>query len=83
MSQAPTIIFDVLILSGLVLLVVVLLTAWLSPSVKRAPTWYSFFIAGVLFAVTKVLLIGRQAGPAPNKTLCFVQGILVYPVIAL
>ncbi|PPQ72832.1 hypothetical protein CVT26_003341 [Gymnopilus dilepis] len=74
----PTIIFDVLILSGLVLLVVVLLTAWLSPSVKRAPTWYSFFIAGVLFAVTKVLLIGRQAGPAPNKTLCFVQGILVY-----
>ena len=82
-SQAPTIAFDALVILGLVLLVVTFLTAWLSPSVKRTPTWYSFIFAGILAAVSKTLLFGHQGGPAPNTSLCFVQAILVYPFTAL
>lgn len=83
MNQAPTILFDVLDIVGLVVLVIVLLTALLSSKVKRTPTWYSFIVSGIIFSVSKLLLLGHQAGPVPNQTICFIQGILVYPVIVL
>jgi len=66
--------------SGCIGILILLITAWLSPSVKRYPTWYSLGIAWVIQSFTYMLLLigGQQMNPKPDVTLCRFQASLVY-----
>jgi len=66
--------------SGCIGILILLITAWLSPSVKRYPTWYSLGIAWVIQSFTYMLLFigGQQMNPKPDVTLCRFQASLVY-----
>ncbi|KAF8892346.1 hypothetical protein CPB84DRAFT_1963606 [Gymnopilus junonius] len=83
MSLAAIVVFNSLEILGLSVLTVAIVTAWVSPTVKRTPTWYTFILAGILSSVVQLLLLRQQVGPPPNRTVCFVQGTLIYPMTAL
>jgi len=83
MSSTSIAIFNTICIIGLVLLVAVFLTALGSSKVLRTPTWFSYIAAGIILSVTNVLIIGQQIGPDPVKWVCFMQAILIYPVVIL
>ncbi|KAF9012140.1 hypothetical protein BDZ89DRAFT_1167326 [Hymenopellis radicata] len=70
--------FNVLYISALVLLVVVLLTAILSPRVQRSSLWYSFIVCWILYSLSFLLNVSYQRGPLPPHGLCLGQAALIY-----
>ncbi|KDR77011.1 hypothetical protein GALMADRAFT_225163 [Galerina marginata CBS 339.88] len=72
-----TIAFDVLHATGLVSVTVVLLTAWHSSQIRRTSTWFMFLCSWLLDGVTKLLLLGEQAGPPPPFGICVIQAALI------
>ncbi|KAF7424535.1 hypothetical protein PC9H_009842 [Pleurotus ostreatus] len=70
-------------LTGLVLLLAVVLTAWLAPTVKRSPAWYNVIISWIFSSSSFLLLMGRQAGPSPPFGLCLVQSMFIYAAPAM
>jgi len=72
--------FVALNLAGGIGLVLILVTAALSKKVKRTPTWYSFCLSWVFYAVSGSLLFltGEQTNPTPPDSLCSVQAALIY-----
>lgn len=83
MEPVAILFYNVFELSGLVLLVLVLLTALLSHKVIRAGIWFNLLTAGILSTISQVLLLRRQTGPEPARGICFLQAILVYPLTVL
>lgn len=75
--------FNVLQIVGFLLLVPVILTAWLSPRVRRTSTWFSFVLSWVLSSVAYFILMGQQTGPPPNAGVCLFQAALIYATPAL
>ncbi|KAL4260432.1 hypothetical protein AB1N83_006581 [Pleurotus pulmonarius] len=70
--------FNVVQMTGLVLLLAVILTAWLAPSVKRSIAWFNVIISWIFSASSFLLLMGRQTGPEPPFGLCLFQSMLIY-----
>ncbi|KAF9017584.1 hypothetical protein BDZ89DRAFT_1074679 [Hymenopellis radicata] len=70
--------FNAFYISGLLLHLLVLLTAFLSSNVRRAPLWYTFIICWMMYCIAFLLLIGHQSGPDPPHALCLTQASLVY-----
>lgn len=68
--------YNSLLIIGIVILVLVILTAWLSPRVHRHPTWYLFMASWLIGAFAFVLIIGQQTGPPPQRGLCHFQAAL-------
>ena len=48
------VVFDAFLFLGLALVVAVLITGWLSKDLKRHPTWYSFMVSWVLYAICRL-----------------------------
>ncbi|RDB27488.1 hypothetical protein Hypma_003845 [Hypsizygus marmoreus] len=77
--------FIVLQLAGGFGLLVTLLTAIVSPSVKRYSTWYSFGTSWILSSISYSLLAiaGQRTGPKPAFGLCLAQSALIYAAPSL
>ncbi|KAJ6552273.1 hypothetical protein DFH09DRAFT_1319318 [Mycena vulgaris] len=78
--QGMVMAFNVLSSIGLGLLVVIFLTAVLSPCVKRVSTWYTYILAWMAFCVTPLLVVGHQThvDPPPSFASCVVDSALMY-----
>jgi hypothetical protein len=63
-------------------LLMVILTALLSPNVRRLPTWYNFCASWVVSCISYTLLTfgGQQTTPTPSYPLCSMQAALIYAV---
>ncbi|KAF4571247.1 hypothetical protein EYR36_008576 [Pleurotus pulmonarius] len=72
-------------ITGLVLLVAIVLTARLSSTINRSIAWYNLILSFIFYAVSFLLIMGKQFGPEPPFALCLVQCLFVYaaPVISL
>ncbi|KAJ8473636.1 hypothetical protein ONZ45_g16221 [Pleurotus djamor] len=70
--------FNAVQITGLVLLLLVILTSWLSPKVKRSIPWYNIIISWIFSAFSFLLIIGKQMGPEPPFGLCLLQSIFIY-----
>ncbi|KAJ7467730.1 hypothetical protein FB451DRAFT_1259250 [Mycena latifolia] len=74
--------FNTLAVLGFVLLVGILLTACLSPCVRRrrVSTWYTYIIAWAIFCITPFPVLGHQthADPAPSFAACVADTAIVY-----
>ncbi|KAJ7622288.1 hypothetical protein FB45DRAFT_123834 [Roridomyces roridus] len=80
MVPAAVLAFNILSLLGFLLLILVFLTACLSPTVKRVSTWYSYIISWTIFCITAFVVLGHQApgDPPPSFALCVVDSALMY-----
>jgi len=83
MSKTAIIVFDVVSVTGLVLLTAVVLTAWGSSGAPRTPTWFAFMASLIILSGANILIMGQQTGPEPTKWACFMQAILIYPEVVL
>ena len=79
MRDNAIILFNVIGIFGLVLLVVVFLTALGSSKVIRSPTWFSYIAAGIAISLTNLLIMGQQTGEDPARWACVMQAVLIYP----
>ncbi|KAJ3756412.1 hypothetical protein EV360DRAFT_72000 [Lentinula raphanica] len=73
--------FNVIQIAGCISGVVIMLTALVSRSLRRLPTWYLVLCSSTAYSLSmSMLAIARkQIGPSePNFTLCLVQGALIY-----
>ncbi|KAJ7650201.1 hypothetical protein FB45DRAFT_887245 [Roridomyces roridus] len=77
-SLALLAIFNFFQIFGFLSLGIVVLTAWLSPTIHRTPAWYSFMATWMWFCVSYFLIAGQQVGPEPEFGVCVVQASLVY-----
>lgn len=75
---ASVLVFDVFQAVALAILIVALLTAFLSHSMVRVKTWFGLIISFVFYCISFLLLAGHQTGPKPNIGLCLVQAGLIY-----
>ncbi|KAF9496704.1 hypothetical protein BDN71DRAFT_735926 [Pleurotus eryngii] len=84
-SESPALItaFNVVQMTGLALLLAVILTAWLAPSVKRFIVWFNVFISWIFSASSFLLLMGRQTGPEPPFVSCLFQSMMIYAAPAM
>ncbi|CAA7267105.1 unnamed protein product [Cyclocybe aegerita] len=55
----------------------IILTVLFSP-IRRSATWILFVSSGIVTAASYLLLVMRQVGPDPPRTLCVIQAMLVY-----
>jgi len=83
MDKLAILVFDILEFSGLVSLIVVFCSAFLSSKILRASTWFNLLLAATLSTANQVLLVRQQTGPEPSRPICFLQAILVYPLTVL
>ena len=70
--------FDALYIVGLVSLIAIILTAWLSPTIRRSSTWFMFIWSWVFSSTANTLILGQQMGPEPMTGICLFQAMLVY-----
>ncbi|KAJ3831724.1 hypothetical protein F5878DRAFT_636020 [Lentinula raphanica] len=72
--------FDVVQIVGCISGVIIMLTALVSRSLRRLPTWYLVLCSSTAYSLSMSLLAiaRRQTGPEPDYTLCLVQGALIY-----
>lgn len=68
-----TSVFNSIEITGLVGTFVVLITAVLSPSIRRLSTWYLLLCSGAMYSFSMLLLtmVHQQFGPEPNFELWF------------
>ena len=70
--------FDILNFIALITLSAVLLTAWLSPRIRRVPTWYLYIFTWDIYTVSYLLIIGKQTGSKPVWEWCLFQSVMIY-----
>jgi hypothetical protein len=75
--------YNVLYISGAMLLTLLFIVAWLFGKIKRKELWFITLFSWWLASVNYVLLIGQQVGQDPNPGLCLVQAMLIYASPAL
>ncbi|KAL4259351.1 hypothetical protein AB1N83_007374 [Pleurotus pulmonarius] len=71
-------IFDFTQIFGFILLVIVLLSAWLSKTVHRSRAWFNFLFTWTLSCISYLVILGQQAGEEPPFSVCLLQAMLVY-----
>ncbi|KAF9036188.1 hypothetical protein BJ165DRAFT_619967 [Panaeolus papilionaceus] len=64
--------------ASMISLTIVLLTAYLSPSIRRTGTWFAFLGSWLITSISNILLVRHQIGPSPDRSLCLFQTMLVY-----
>ncbi|TFL03850.1 hypothetical protein BDV98DRAFT_602364 [Pterulicium gracile] len=65
--------------SALTLTVLALIPALFSESVQRMKTWFALLFCSILYNISFLLIVGRQAGPRfPSLPLCLIQSGLIY-----
>ncbi|KAJ7650202.1 hypothetical protein FB45DRAFT_1017601 [Roridomyces roridus] len=69
------VVFNFLQIFGFFALGIIVLTAWLAPTVHRTGAWYSFMGSWMSFYF---LIAGQQEGAQPNLSVCIVQAAFVY-----
>ncbi|KDR76143.1 hypothetical protein GALMADRAFT_225828 [Galerina marginata CBS 339.88] len=77
--------FDSFSMIALILLPIIILTAFFSSSAKRIPTWFMVVGSMHIASIANLLLLGQQKiGPRPNVGLCLFQAMLIYayPILA-
>ncbi|KAF5327131.1 hypothetical protein D9619_004957 [Psilocybe cf. subviscida] len=76
--------FDALYIAGLVSLIAIVLTAWLSPTIRRSSTWFMFIWSWLLLSIANIIIVGQQTGPEPMTGICLFQAMLIYglPVLS-
>jgi len=59
---------------------IVLMTVWLSPNIRRHPTWHNFCFSWLLYGLSYsiVTFAGQQFSPRIDFGLCMVQSTLIY-----
>ncbi|KAE9386108.1 hypothetical protein BT96DRAFT_1006398 [Gymnopus androsaceus JB14] len=79
-TKGAVIAFNVIETIGFVSAFAIIVTASLSSSIRRLPTWYLVLCSGAVYSFSKLLLAmaHAQLGPEPPFTLCLVQGVLIY-----
>jgi hypothetical protein len=72
--------FNVIEFVGLAGAIVIIITAAVSPSIQRLPTWYLVLCSGAAYSFSMLLLAmaQRQSGPEPDFALCVIQTALIY-----
>lgn len=72
--------FNAIEITGLTGALVILITAVLSPSIQRLPTWYLLLCSGAVYSFSMLLvaMAHQQFGPEPDFALCLIQGVLIY-----
>ncbi|KAJ7158708.1 hypothetical protein C8R46DRAFT_1224641 [Mycena filopes] len=70
--------FNFLQIFGFLSLAIIVLTAWLSPTVHRTSAWYSFMLSWMFFCLSYFLIVGQQVGPEPSFEICVTQAALIY-----
>lgn len=72
--------FNVIEFVGLAGALVIIITAAVSPSIQRLPTWYMVLCSGAAYSFSMLLLAiaRRQSGPEPDFALCVIQSALIY-----
>lgn len=75
--------YNVLEILGILILSLILITAWLSSTIRRSTSWYLFLSSGAISSVTGLLLLGNQTNRAPSRGVCITQAILLYPTLML
>ncbi|CAA7269634.1 unnamed protein product [Cyclocybe aegerita] len=70
--------FDIIHIAGLIIIGSTVLTAWLSPRIRRGPMWFMFEIAWLSAPIGHLLLLGQQTGPPPSTGYCLFQATFVY-----
>ncbi|KAL4256577.1 hypothetical protein AB1N83_009483 [Pleurotus pulmonarius] len=76
-------VFDFTQIIGFVLLVIVLLSARLAPTVHRSPAWFNFLFTWVLYCVSYLITLGQQTGEEPDFSVCLLQAMLIYAAPAV
>ncbi|KAJ7773340.1 hypothetical protein B0H16DRAFT_146430 [Mycena metata] len=71
-------IFNFLEIFGFLSLAIIVLTAWLSPMVRRTSAWYSFMLSWMFFCLSYFLIAGQQVGAEPSFEICVTQAALIY-----
>ncbi|KAF5373059.1 hypothetical protein D9758_001748 [Tetrapyrgos nigripes] len=82
-STALIYIFNAIFILGFLSLSAIVTVAWLSPSIQRSKTWYSFMMSWIMYDVVNLLLLGQQTGGEPSHGLCLAQASLRYTVPVL
>lgn len=76
--------FDSLYLVSLLSLLAIFSTACASPRIRRFSTWYTFLLAWIFEAVSKLLLVGQQTSPIPPQFgICVAQASLINAIPVL
>ncbi|KAJ8483286.1 hypothetical protein ONZ45_g14655 [Pleurotus djamor] len=76
-------IFDLTQILGYVLLMIIVLTAWFSKSIRRSPAWYNFLITWMISCVSHLVTLGQQTGSHPHFGVCLFQSMLIYAAPAI
>ncbi|KAJ8509090.1 hypothetical protein ONZ45_g8715 [Pleurotus djamor] len=76
-------IFDLTQILGYLLLMAIVLTAWLSKSIRRSPAWYNFLITWMISCVSYLVTLGQQTGSHPHFGICLLQSMLIYAAPAI
>jgi hypothetical protein len=83
-THATIVAFDLLLLLSILLILCALVTAAVSKSIARSPSWYSLMMAGLIYSLSFGLIVGRQETPdEPPLALCVIQTLLIYAVPVL
>lgn len=79
-TESIAVAFNVIETIGFVSALAIIITAALSSSIRRLPTWYLVLCSGAVYSFSKLLLAMAHAqfGPEPQFMLCLVQGALIY-----
>jgi hypothetical protein len=78
------ILFIVLQLMGFCGSIIILLTACVSPLVRRRhPIWFSFIVAWIISSVSYSLLVGTPTDWIPPYPTCLTQAVMIYTVPTL
>ncbi|KAJ8692340.1 hypothetical protein PTI98_009662 [Pleurotus ostreatus] len=70
--------YNVVLIVGLVLNVLVVSVAYVSRGVQRCRSWYMFMISWIILSLSFLFLLGQQTGPQPIFGICLAQAVLVY-----
>ncbi|KAF9568277.1 hypothetical protein CPC08DRAFT_702702 [Agrocybe pediades] len=63
---------------GLALLTIIVVTAWLSPTIHRIPTWFMLLFSFIVSCIGNLLIVGHQMGNQPPWKLCLLQAATTY-----
>ena len=76
-------IFNTLAFLGLFLNSAVLAAALLSPHIRRRSAWFSSMVAWIIYAISRLLILGHQTGSGPPYGTCLAQAVSVYATPSL
>ncbi|KAL4264672.1 hypothetical protein AB1N83_003958 [Pleurotus pulmonarius] len=70
--------YNVVLIVGLVLNILVVSVAYVSRRVQRCRSWYIFMMSWIILSLSFLFLLGQQTGPKPAFEICLAQAVLIY-----